>query len=60
MVRETQKLSHLTLQQLADRIGTCVRALVYVKAGRRPTGIVAVKLYLYRAQLFLEEEQKQV
>ena len=59
VVRETQKLSHMTLQQLADKVGICVRELVYLKAGRRPTGIVAVRLYLYRAQLFVEEEKKE-
>ena len=60
VVRETQKLADLTLQELADRLDLCVREISYMKAGKaRPTGMCAVRLYEYRAILFLELERKQ-
>ena len=51
VIREIQKLSGMTIEQLAERIGLSEREISYLKAGRRPTGIVAVRIYEIRCHL---------
>lgn len=52
VVREVQRLSGLTLEQLGDKFGVSDRDISYWKAGeRRPTGMVAVRFFEYRREL---------
>lgn len=58
-IREIQKLSGETLEELAERFGVSARDVTYWKCGkRRPNGINAVRVYEYRAQLFMVEARR--
>ena len=58
-IREIQKLSGETLEELADRWQVAVREVAYWKAGkRRPNGINAVRVFEYRAHLFMVEGRR--
>lgn len=53
VIRETQRLSGMTLKELAGYLGVDQRSVKYWKSGkRRPMGLVALRLYEYRVELY--------
>lgn len=61
VIREVQRLSGMTLEQLAFYLKVDRRSVVNWKSGKcRPSGFVVVRLYEYRESLYLSEERAQV
>lgn len=58
-IREIQHMSGETVEDLSERLGVAVREVAYWKSGkRRPIGINAVRVFEYRAQLFMVEAKR--
>lgn len=54
LVREVQRYSGMTMQELANKLGVSLRDVVYWKSGeRRPMGFVAVRFFELRRDIIL-------